>query len=331
MGIRVGDVGEGEQDTVENEEDLGMGDERMEQVLDELMTKLCEAMGRPRDEVTWEELKMLKQHAISVFIDARNTHLMNIMLDRASEVRERASIRALQQPNAGAWLCSTPNPRTRAHLCSQEFVLCLQYRMGANIYQEGTVCYGCKKEMDVLGEHAINCGYRRGRVSRHNTIRYIIAEVARSANLSPRVEEGGIIKGTQQRPADITLPGFPIGHDTLIDVTVVNPLQRNSVEEAVHTAGVAMRRMKESKRRTYQRGLKSHQVFKPLAFETLGRWDEEAVALLKRITSILARNQGKDEAETQRFLVQRVGITIQRGNTVSLADRVRGEEGDVLE
>ena len=35
-----------------------------------------------------------------------------------------------------------------------------------------------------------------------------------------------------------------------------------------------------------------------------------------------------DEADTQRFLVQRVGIAIQRWKAVSLADRVRGEEGD---
>ena len=327
IGIGVREEGEGEEVAVADEEDLG--EERMEQELgEELMFKLCEAMGRPRDEVTWEELQGLNQHAISVFIDARNTHLMVTKMDRVGEVRDRARIRALQQPNAGAWLCGIPNPKTGAHMCSQEFLLCLQYRMGARIYQEGTVCYGCKKEMDVYGEHAINCGYGRGRVGRHNAVRDIVVDVARSANLSPRVEEGGIIEGTQQRPADVTLPGFPIGRDTLIDVTIVNPLQRNSVEEAAHTAGVAMKKMKESKRRAYLRGLKSHQIFKPVAFETLGAWDEEAVALLKRITSSLARNQGKDEAETNRFLVQRVAIAIQRGNAVSLADRLRGEVGE---
>ena len=39
----------------------------------------------------------------------------------------------------------------------------------------------------------------------------------------------------------------------------------------------------------------------------------------------------RDEADTQKFLVQRVGIAIQRWKAVSLADRVRGEveeEGD---
>ena len=87
-----------------------------------------------------------------------------------------------------------------AHLCSQDFALCVKYRMGSNIYEEGTVCNGCKKEMDRLGEHAMNCGYGKWRVSRHNAVRNIIVEVSRSANLSPRVKENGIIEGTQQRP-----------------------------------------------------------------------------------------------------------------------------------
>ena len=95
--------------------------------------------------------------------------------------------------------------------------------------------------------------------------------------------------------------GFPMGRDTLIDVTVVNPLQQACVEEAAHThtAVVAMTKGKERKRRTYTRRLQGNQIFKPVAFETMGGWDEEAAALLKRITSILARNQGKDKAETQ--------------------------------
>ena len=46
-----------------------------------------------------------------------------------------------------------------------------------------------------------------------------------------------------------------------------------------------------------------------MAFETLGGWDEEAVILLKMITLILARNQGKAEGEMGRFLVHRVSRT----------------------
>ena len=91
----------------------------------------------------------------------------------------------------------------------------------------------------------------------------IIVNVCRSTNLLPRVEENWIIKGTQQRPADLTLPGFPSGRDTLINIKVVNPLQQACVEEAAHThmVGVAMTKGKERKRRTYMRRLQGHQIF----------------------------------------------------------------------
>ena len=46
-------------------------------------------------------------------------------------------------------------------------------------------------------------------------------------------------------------------------------------------------------------------------------------SLLRRITFILAHKKGEDEAETQGFLVQRVGMEIHQWNAVRLADRVR--------
>ena len=78
----------------------------MEQELDkELMDKLCKALGRPREEVTWEGLQGMNQRAISVYIDARNTHLVMTRLEAEGDRRGLARMRALQQPNAGAWLC----------------------------------------------------------------------------------------------------------------------------------------------------------------------------------------------------------------------------------
>ena len=222
-------------------------------------------------------------------------------------------------------MCITPNPKTGGHLCSQDFALCLKFRRGVNIYQKGTFCKGCGEEFDRLWEHAMNCGYGRGRSGRHNMVRDIIADVARSANLAGRVEVPRMIEGTQERPGDVVIQGFRMGRDSVLDVTVVNPLQQNSMEEAAHTAGVA----KGRKRRQYEGRLLGHQIFKPVAFKTLGgRWDEEAM-----ITTILARNQGKEEAEVQRFTVQRISIAIQRWNAVCFVDRVRGEmaeEEDVL-
>ena len=63
---------------------------------------------------------------------------------------------------------------------------------------------------------------------------------------------------------------FPIGCDSVLDVTVVNPLQRSTLVEAVHIPGVAMGKAVVKKRDQYRGKVQPNQVFKPMAFETLG-------------------------------------------------------------
>ena len=248
MGIQgeVGLVGEGGYSPAS-----GLPEEEVEtiqkEVREEVVVQLAEAMGRPREDLSWEELMGFNQKALSTFIDARNAHIHTTRIDREGNTREMARVRALTQPNAGAWLCASPNPKTGSHLKSQDFVLCLKYRLGLPIYREGAHCPLCKMEMDVFGCHAVNCSNGSGRAGRHNAVRDIVVDSARSACLSPVVEQQGLIDGTRMWPGDITLPGFPQGRDTLIDVTVVNPLQQERVDEASHTPGAAMREAKTKK------------------------------------------------------------------------------------
>ena len=95
------------------------GRERMELKLgNKLIDKLSEELGRQREDLTWEELKKMNQQEISVGIDARNSHLLKAKMERVGDTRGLAWMQALQQPNAGTWLCATPNPKTGMHLCS---------------------------------------------------------------------------------------------------------------------------------------------------------------------------------------------------------------------
>ena len=157
---------------------------------------------------------------------------------------------------------------------------------------------------------------------------------ARAASLSPRVEPRGLVEGSQQRPGDVLIPGYPLGRDLVLDITIIDPLQQSAWPEAAFMAGVAMDRAKEKKRETYSRKLLPNQIFKPLAFETLGGFDRESALLVKKITSIMACNQGKQESEVQKLLVHKIAMNIQRFNAVCFAERVNpimAEEPDLQE
>ena len=269
-------------------------------------------------------------------MDERNAHLFTTRIEADGDVRERARVKALTLQHAGAWLNTTPNPQLGHHLSSQEFVVCLKYRLGLPIYPVGTLCSLCKAKdhevvMDQEADHAQNCIYGGGRVGRHNTIRDIIASTAQAASLSPRVEAKGLIAGSGRRPGDITLPGYPVGMDTLLDVTVVNPVQAKYRQEAAVTKGVAMEGAKKGKRQHYAGQLEANMVFRPVAFETFGGWDDDSVIICRRIASILARNQGKDEGQQARHLVQRVAMAIQKGNATMIIARLPEIESELID
>jgi predicted ATPase len=56
----------------------------------------------------------------------------------------------------------------------------------------------------------------------------------------------------------------------------------------------------------------------PLAFETTGKFGEDALALTKRIGRQIAIRTGEDRATS--FIRQRISIEIQRGNAQSILE-----------
>ena len=64
------------------------GKERMELELGNLpMQKLSEAIGRPREDQIWDELKGKNQQTISISVDARNSHLLWAKLEAERDTR----------------------------------------------------------------------------------------------------------------------------------------------------------------------------------------------------------------------------------------------------
>ena len=53
----------------------------------ELMDKLSKALGRPREDLAWEELKIMNQQAISVGIGARKSHILMTKMEQEGNTR----------------------------------------------------------------------------------------------------------------------------------------------------------------------------------------------------------------------------------------------------
>ena len=60
----------------------------MELKLDNVqMDKLSEALGRPKEDLIWEELKGMNQQAISMSMQASNYHLLMSRMEALEDIR----------------------------------------------------------------------------------------------------------------------------------------------------------------------------------------------------------------------------------------------------
>ena len=159
-------------------------------------------------------------------------------------------------------------------------------------------------------------------IVRHNALRDDLHRGAITAGLTSRREVRRLLPGIDARPADIFIRRWIRRRDTAFDVTVINPLQRATVDRAAavpgHALEVALRRKNTQSFEACQR---EDIVFVPLPVETLGGWHADAAAEITRIARALARETGKEERTAIQHLFKRLSISLARGNAALILSR----------
>ena len=108
-----------------------------------------------------------------------------------------------------------------------------------------------------------------------------------------------------------------------LNVTVVSPLQQGLVERAAVEPGHALVHAHQRKmRQSYDNFNDKDISFIPLPVETLGGWHSQAVVHITRLARQLARYTGREDEEVIRYLFQRLGILLMKGNAALLVNRV---------
>ena len=111
------------------------------------------------------------------------------------------------------------------------------------------------------------------------------------------------------------------GKDAALDVTVVTPLQDNTMPGAAQTAGHALtyayeRKINGAEEECRRRGI----AFLPIVAETFGGWHPDAKREVKKLGAAeLARNTGQEEGEA--VSQSRLSILLQRGIAAILGNR----------
>ena len=61
--------------------------------------------------------------------------------------------------------------------------------------------------------------------------------------------------------------------------------------------------------------------FFPIVVEALGGWHKDAAAALSKLARQLASHTGRRDEETTRYLFQRLGLLLMRGNAALILNR----------
>ena len=138
---------------------------------------------------------------------------------------------------------------------------------------------------------------------------------AQSAALSPRREVPSLIPGSLSRPADVYLPHWSQGRPAALDVTVISPLQHQTLSQAASDRGSALLVAEARKRTLHHEGCRAAGVtFIPLAVETLGGWSRDASLTITAICRHLSNRVGLSAHQVSLHLLQRLSVTLWRFN-----------------
>ena len=299
---------------------LGQGDEEEPPHLPQpILDSIAEKQGEVS---TAESFVGVPQRAASLKIDQFNLSLLLNHYTEEGDEREIARMASLGLQHAGVWLSVVPSTPLGLHLQPSEFVPCLKYRLGIPIFSSDGPCPACLAPSDRMGDHALGCAKYGERIARHDMLRDVIFEAAASAALAPVKEERHLLPGTAARPGDVFIRRWHDGKDGALDVTVTGPLAKTNVRAAATEAGSSLlkafdRKVRGAAAACQQQGL----VFLPLAVETLGGMHKVAVEQLKRLGAAVGRHQGSDERVATRQLIQRLSLTLMRGNAALMIGR----------
>jgi hypothetical protein len=189
-------------------------------------------------EVLTEETANFGQKALRNKIDLRNLKLLEDLTAEECVVREMAQLASLGLPQAGAWLLTTPI----AALSNQQydFKLAVKYWLGLPVYDRADPCLACLQPSDRFRDHALWCGFWGERITRHNYLWDASYDNPASAALGLSGRDAFCCQARTAAPADVYIPSWSRCLDCALDMTVINPLQQQTIAGAATMLGHAL-------------------------------------------------------------------------------------------
>ena len=196
-----------------------------------------------------------------------------------------------------------------AVMTQRDYVVCVQKRLGARVYEGNATCRLCGAPLDPQLEHSECCSTAEATRGHYAVVRSVV-EGLRLADPTVTTEPRGLTS-TQARPADIlTLAAVP-GRSAALDVCVASP---NAAGAQGDAAEAAFRRKLRRYRNEIPELAAVGIAFRPFVWTADGR-PHPAVTRTLRFAADLATRRGGQEANAKDLMARwrhEIQIAIQR-------------------
>ena len=255
----------------------------------------------------------LHQKLLSLAIDEA---IEQKLLSSAPDTRYRALGLSTGLSHASDWLNVVPSVSLCLHHHNQEFRSSLRYWFGVRIHGAPYQYPQCSCVVDIYGDHQVACGGGGDHIARHNSLRDVIFVAAQAATLGPRREAPCIVLNSHPRAVDVLLPSWIQGRSAALDVSVISPLQKLTLNGVSTSPGHALNVGANWKLAAGPPACRAAGVvFISLIVDTLGGWSSEAICNIKKIGQSLGqRCSPAFPVETVKHLFGCLAMAPWRGN-----------------
>eukprot|EP00731_Ephydatia_muelleri_P034230 Em0051g22a len=245
----------------------------------------------------------------------------------------RARLLSASSRHASSWLAVIPSRGLNLCMEPEEFQVAVKWWLGMDTSPQQRCPHCHDHQLDPLGHHAVTCKGGGDAVIRHNALRDVFAQFCHRARLGGQLEVGYGSGGdvSNSRPADFLVPNWTLGKPAAFDLTVVSPLNSNTLIEAGATSGSAAGKAEVRKHNANDPKCRElGWVCIPLAVESYGCWGEEAHSSFSRLAARLALQLQCSKSKATTTIYQRLNLTLVRCNAramLSLARLLQSVDG----
>jgi hypothetical protein len=190
--------------------------------------------------------------------------------------RQKVLFDAMRSIEFVPWLGVLPSSTLNQHIHNDVFKAAVGFQLGMKFKGDGrSGCEGkkCKVLMDMYGEHATNCKFGGGAISRHNIVRDTLASLCRQSGFICRIEEKDLLPDTDRRPADVFVLNWALDKSVCIDVAVVCGRETNAIKS----------KEEDKKRLNLVDCENAGYKFEPFVLDSYGRMGISALRVLNKL------------------------------------------------